>query len=384
MIKPSRLEIIRPRDLTAEDERLWNSFVAQRPDLAGPYFDVRYIKAIGCDVPRGGIARFYDCERIVGYFPFQIRLGVLQPMGAPLSDYHGIISEPGVLPDFDLLLTVKGVKRLEFQGWVGPMAEKASTVPLRRRVADTSQGFAKWWATQNAEHHKFFKNIGRCQRNVVKDFGGFEFTWEKVTPELLGHVLDLKRLQYRKSGMHDVFNCGWTRTLLENLARYDDDAYGLRAGVFRHEGRLVAAEISLMGKDEVHLWFPAYDPTYYRYSVGILLTVAILEYVSTLGITRFDFGTGGEDYKSPLTIEAGDCAEGDLAIRPPVLGAWLDRAAFLLPVKADSFAALRQSIKRRLKLIRATELGIAGWSRAIYSLTQRSVMRFATTRSGDH
>lgn len=360
------IDILSVSDLTAADEAAWQRLVAQSPALNGPYFDIRYIQAIGRDVPQAGLVRFRDNDDIIGYFPYQIRSGVLQPLGAPLTDYHGFITALGTEIDFDAVLKATGAKRMEFQGWIGPVSTRASTLKLKRRLADASQGYDHWFATQDALNHKFFKNVGRCQRNVDKDFGGFAFTWERVTPELLDWTLGLKREQYRKSGMHDVFDCGWTRTLLDNLAACDSDAYGLRAGVFRHAGKLVAAEISLAAGEDVHLWFPAYDPAYNRYSVGILLTVAIIRHLAAKGFKRFDFGTGGEDYKSPMTSEGGDVHEGELCVTPRIVSAVLDRVAE---------PAMRLSLKRRIKVIRATETSLSGWGRAMARLMQRAAGR---------
>ena len=376
MSQPCRLEAVRPQSLTFADEALWNGFVASRPDLAGPYFDVRYVKAVGPHVPQSGVVRFWQGDKVIGFFPYQIRSGTLQPLGAPLTDYHGIISAHDLAVDFDALLKATGARRLEFQGWVGAMSDQAATSRLTRRVADTSRGFDGWWHTQDADHHKFFKNIGRCQRNVEKDFGGFDFSWERVTPAVLDWVLNLKRDQYRKTGMHDVFGCGWTRTLLEDLAACDSCDFGLRAGVFRHDGRIVAAEISLVDRHEVHLWFPAYDPDYYRYSVGILLTVAIMRHAAGLGVKRFDFGTGGEDYKSPLTVAAGPCLEGELTFRPHPVSVMLDRAR-----AGSRLDIVRQALKRRVKVIRATEIGLAGWTRAMLSMGQRAFMRLGDLKT---
>ena len=36
---------------------------------------------------------------IVGFFPFQRRGGSIQPLGAPMNDYHGIIARPGEAPE---------------------------------------------------------------------------------------------------------------------------------------------------------------------------------------------------------------------------------------------------------------------------------------------
>ena len=363
------IDTLKPDALTTEDVALWTQILDRRPDLSGPYFDPRYVQAIGAHVPHAGVARLWRDGRIAGYFPYQLRAGTLQPLGAPLTDYHGIIGEPGLAPDFNALLKATGAKRLAFQGWIGGLCPKAAADPLRRRVADTRDGFDAWYGRQEAEHHKFFKNIRRCERNVEKDFGGFAFTWERVTPEVLDWVLEIKRLQYRHCGLHDVFNCGWTLDMLRDLATYDDEAYGLRAGVFQHEGRVVAAEISLLGTDEVHLWFPAYDPAYYRYSIGILLVVQMIRHLAPFGIKRFDFGTGGEDYKGPLTVHAESVCEGTLTYRPRPLSGLLD----LVP--HPKLARARQSLRRRLSVINATETTLTGWAHAAWALAQRARIR---------
>jgi CelD/BcsL family acetyltransferase involved in cellulose biosynthesis len=370
----NRIEIVQIKDLTERDASLWALWRNLRPELVGPYFDVRYAQTIGAVVPGARVARLYTEGRIGGYFAYQVRAGVLQPLGAPLSDYHTLITAPGFVPDLNVLLQATGAKRLDFQGWVGPMDEAAETVALSRRVALTPEGFDVWFETQDHEHHKFFKNVGRCERNIVKDFGGFDFAWERVTPEVMDWIVDLKREQYQKTGLHDIFNCGWTRELLTSLTSLPDEDFGLRAGVFRHEGKLVAAEISLADKDSVHLWFPAYDPAYYRYTVGIVLTMAIIRHLAPLGYTSFDFGTGGEDYKSPMTVSGGECLEGSLQYAPDLSSKMVDMAVALLPARPQLEQA-RLSFRRRVNVIRSTEVSMGGWSRAMVLMAQRGLMR---------
>jgi len=376
----NRIEIVRIQDLTARDASQWTQWRAQRPELVGPYFDVRYVQAIGADVPGGRVARLYCEGRVVGYFAYQIRAGILQPLGAPLSDYHALISAPGFVPDLNALLKATGAKRFDFQGWVGAIDAQAQTVSLQRRAALTPDGFEAWYAQQDHEHHKFFKNVGRCERNIAKDFGGFDFSWERVSPEIMDWIIGLKREQYQKTGLHDIFNCGWTRDVLTNLANLPDEDYGLRVGVFRNEGKLVAAEISLVDRNSIHLWFPAYDPAYYRYTVGIVLTMAIIRHLASLGYTSFDFGTGGEDYKSPMTTHAGECLEGSLQYAPALGSRMMDMAVAVLPARRKLEQA-RLSLRRRVNVIRSTEVSLAGWSRALILMAQRGLMRLKAAKA---
>lgn len=316
MARHTGVDIIKPEELSTGDVRQWEGFMAQRDDLIGPYFDIRYVMAIGRSVPKAFVARLYDGDRVVGYFPFQRRGRTIQPLGAPLTDYHGIIGEGDLEVDFKALLKAIGAQHLVFQGWVGPMNPKARTTHHVRRIADLSHGYDAWFETQKAEHHKFFKNIGRCTRNVDKDFGGFDFSWEMASSGIIEWIIDQKRLQYKRSGLHDVFTCGWTLTLLKTLAYYQDQGFGLRVGVFRHEGTLVAAEICLVKGDNLHFWFPAYAEAYGRYSPGILLSMRIMQHVEGLGVKRVDFGCGGEQYKHVLTTPETACLEGVVSSGP--------------------------------------------------------------------
>lgn len=376
MSKPHKIEILAPDALTEEDIVAWEGFTARRKDMVGPYFDVRYVSAIGASVPDAYIVRFRDAAgAIIGFFPYQIRGRVIQPLGAPLTDYHGIIGDSDLKVDYRHLLKALKADRLEFQGWVGDMGPQSRTLSMVTQMADLSDGYEAYFARQKAEHNKFFKNVGRCQRNVEKDFGGFEFSFERVTPDILQWVIDQKRDQYVRSGMHDVFGCGWTLKLLSQLARHQDEGFGLRVGVFRNQGELVAAEICLIRFDYMHFWFPAYSEAYYRYSPGILLSLRIMEHMAAQGVTKVDFGAGGEVYKHTMTSPAQVCLEGHITARPAVMSAVADALLACAPVAREKLRGVRLSLTRRLRVIRACETQGSGQRAAFKAMVKRAYDR---------
>ena len=73
------IDTIKPEALGPQDTKLWAQFLSQRPDLDGPYFDIRYVQAIGVRVPHAGVARLWREGRIAGYFPYQLRAGPCSP-----------------------------------------------------------------------------------------------------------------------------------------------------------------------------------------------------------------------------------------------------------------------------------------------------------------
>ncbi|ESQ77407.1 hypothetical protein AEYBE204_18005 [Asticcacaulis sp. YBE204] len=366
------IEVVAPDALTGDDIAAWEGFTARRPDMIGPYFDVRYVMDIGLSVPDAYVARLRDeAGEVAGFLPYQIRGRTLQPLGAPLTDYHGIIGDVGFEMDYRLLLKTLKADRLEFQGWVGGMEPTARTLSVVTQIADLSDGYDAYFAKQKALHHKFYKNLGRCGRNAERDFGGFQFAFERVTPDLLQWVIDQKRQQYARSGMHDVFGCGWTLKLLSELARRQDEGFGLRVGVLREGNHLVAAEICLMRGDYIHFWFPAYAEAYHRYSPGIILALKIMEHGAGMGVTRVDFGAGGESYKHTMTSPAQTCLEGVVTARPLLLSVVGDVVESLSP----RLKSLRLSLRRRMRVIRACETCPKGRRHALQALIRRGFSR---------
>jgi CelD/BcsL family acetyltransferase involved in cellulose biosynthesis len=163
--------------------------------------------------------------------------------------------------------------------------------------------------------------------------------------------------------MHNVFSCGWTRDLLLALAAQKTGQSCLRAGVYRRGGELVAAEICLIDGEDLHFWFPAYNPAYSRYSPGLLLTFDIIRHTANLGQKVFDFGSGGEAYKSPMTIDGPLCYEGQVG------------QALALPVKSDRLQRAWLSLWRRAHIVRACEVSIQGQVMAVLRLIERAQIR---------
>jgi CelD/BcsL family acetyltransferase involved in cellulose biosynthesis len=350
--------------MTEAEEALFCAFREANSDLASPYFSADFLKAIAPHTPGSMLARFHDGQEIVGFFAYQKRGQSLQPAGAPLADYHAAVMKAGYAPDWSRLLAAAGAKRLEFNGLIGSKGLDRAPIIKHRQIADVSAGYEAWFAAQKAQAHKYFKNLGRCTRNVAKDLPDLKFEWTDVSPALLDWILNLKIDQYKRSGMHDVFSCGWTRDLLLALAAQKTGSASLRAGVYRRGDELVAAEICLMEGEDLHFWFPAYNPAYSRYSPGLLLTFDIIRHTAGLGIKICDFGSGGEAYKSPLTIDGPLCFEGQVG------------QALALPVKNDRLQRAWLSVWRRAHIVRACEVSLKGQVLAFLRLIERAQIRF--------
>lgn len=349
-----RIEVLQPSELGPTERELWASFRAAQPHLASPYFDLRYALAAGEVCPDGHVAILHRGGRIDGFLPFQRRGKRIQPLGAPLTDYHGVIGRPGV--EFDLADVVRqlGGDRFRFSGLKAPVAPRGAAAH-RAMVADLTGGYDAYLANRRlAGHADFLKDKRRRLKLITRDHAPITLSFGADEPGALGFVLKLKREQLARAGQHDIFDCGWTERLLRTLLEHEDADFGARIAVLRTGGAIAAAEIGLLSGKAYHLWFPVYDHAYHRYSPGQLMTLETLRCLADRGVTHVDFGPAGETYKRAFADPCETVYEGDVAVSP-----WRGATAMAPPFQAE-----RLRFGRRVDRIIACEPRFGGRARA--------------------
>lgn len=335
-------------DLGAAERVLWTALRDADPLLASPYFDLRYIETAADCAPGALVAVLQRGSRVVGFLPFQRRGAMLQPLGAPMSDFHGLVAEPGV--ELSDVLALLGVERMRVSGLV--TREAAGELAVRHAMAaDLSAGFDAYLAGRSAA---FLKDKRRRARALERDHGEVVFTFERPAPDLLAWLVVHKRAQIRRTHQHDIFACGWTQDLLHRLAERDDPDFGLRLAVLRAGGTIVAAELGLRSGARHHLWFPVYDPGFARYSPGALMTLETLRVAADQGVARVDFGPSEEAYKEDFADPAEAVLEGAIAVRPSLMTHLKGAPG------ADRIDEVGKRLARRLDRIAACEPGLIG------------------------
>lgn len=340
--------VIEVADLNAAERARWEALRAADPLLAGPYFDLRYLDIAAACAPGARIAVLERDARIVGFLPFQRRGSTLQPLGAPMSDFHGLVAEPDV--ELSVVLRLLGAERLRVSGLV--TREPAGDLAVRYAMAaDLKGGFEIYQAARSSA---FLKDKRRRARALERDHGVMAFTFERPALELLAWLVAQKRAQIRRTHQHDIFACGWTLDLLHRLAERTDADFGLRLAVLRAGGTIVAAELGLTAGRRHHLWFPIYDPDFARYSPGALMTLETLRAAASLGIERVDFGPSEEAYKEDFADPMEPVLEGTIAVRPSLLASLRDAPG------GDRIDEVGRRLARRLDRISACEPGLIG------------------------
>lgn len=354
------VEVMRADQLGRAEQAAWQAFRAARPELDSPYFDVRYALAAGMVGPHARIAVLHRAGTPIGFFPFQERFGVIQPLGAPMTDFHGVISAPGVDIDLRYLLAALDGRAFRFSGLAGPVAPMEEGIAWRPiMAADLSGGFDAWLQARQDEHPRFFKGKRRNGRAIERDLGPLRLEWSRSGEGVLDYVIGLKRAQYRRTHRHDVFACGWTQKLLKRLDEAREDDFGLTFASLYAGDTLVGAEVGLMSGAVQHLWLPVYEREHARYGPGMLMTLEALRAASATGIRRADFGVGDADYKTYLTSVAGHVAEGCIHL-PGGLAA----ARSHVRRAAPQLSSLVSRARRRFDVVSACETTTLGWCAA--------------------
>lgn len=361
MAGPEQVDIIRPDVLDAAGREAWAEFRTANPALDHPYFDPRYAQAAS-EVPGAGLAVVRRAGRVSAFFPFQKRGRLIQPLAAPVTDYHGLIAPAGEQVDLDRLIAAIGGSALRVSGWTG-CAAGAGWTRRTRMVCDLTEGPGPLDARLDARDHKFSKNLRRTQRGLERDHGPVRFLFRDPDPAVIDWVIARKREQYRRTRRHDVFACGWTGALLHRLFETGTPDFGLNVASLRNgDGELIAAEVSLLGDGVLHFWFPAYADAYRRYGPGILLTRLQLDQGALEGLRAADFGGGEEGYKSAMADPFGEVFEG--AVSGPMGAAAGALVRDHAPAALSRFAG---SVGRRLDVINACETRPAAWLAGAFS-----------------
>lgn len=361
MSQPLHISVLDAQAFGPAERAAWKRIRSASPCYASPYFDLRYVLAAAAAAPDAVIVMLRRDDQIVGFLPGQRRGGVLMPLGAPMTDYHGPMMAPGETADMQAVAANLGVRSYRFTGLVGEASPQFRALHRHSTmIADLGCGFETWLAFRQEHYPRYFKSRRRNQRALEREVGPLEFSWSRCGPEVLDYVIGLKRAQLHRTRQHDIFACGWTEQLLRSLAEQSTADFGLGYATLKAGGRVISAEIGLLSGGVYHLWQPVYDPAYAKYGPGNLMTLKTLEALSAAGIRRVDFGRDDADYKSYLADPAEIVLEGVVYSGRAPLARLADRALSAGPL--NPLAVLRLRARRRFHIITACETSRLGWT----------------------
>ncbi len=297
--------MVAPSALSAADLARWSALQAADPALDSPFLSPGWALAAERARPRDGgtrVAVVREGDRAVGFLPVRVAGAVAIPAGAPMSDYQGMVREPGLLIDPRRLAHALGVQRLDFSYM--PLDQTAFAPYMRGTclsyVIETPDGYDAYAAARKAAGSGVIKDIDKRRRKVEREVGPVRFTAQETSSDILDQLLAWKREQYRATNQTDVFATPWTVDLLHDLSSPRQDGCGATLFTLHIGDTLAAAQFNLLGRHTIHSWIIAHDDAFERYSPGLILFQDILKWMDQTPYGALDLGAG--DYRFKLQL----------------------------------------------------------------------------------
>lgn len=336
------LEVVRFRELTAAHLARWVEWQAADPALASPYFRPEFTEVVAARHADTFVAVIDDG---LAFFPFERgRREIGHPVGGIISDYHGIIAQPGFRFD-----PVEMVRRCGLRAWDFdhlPAAQSAFAPWAQGRTSSPVIDLALPAAGGSAQLRE---QTARRRRKLAREVGSVEIEMASTDEAAFEQLLAWKSAQYLASGAADLFKPGWIRNVVDAFRIRREREFGGVLSVLRAGGRPVAAHFGLRSRGLLHYWFPAYDPALSACSPGMVLLLDMIDAAPAHGIQAIDFGKGDATYKLRLAntriplMEGGVVASPWLRIRRrshAAMDGWFRRSP-LLPIARRVRRAVR-------------------------------------------
>jgi len=358
--------LIRTYDANELTDADWDAFQALRagqPAYDNPFFDPDFARLMAKVRDDTSVAVSEDLDGLLAYWPMHIGLGRwARAIGGPFSDRNGPIVRKGSHVDVAEFLKVHKVAGLTTVGLVVCDQFKADKLEITdASITELETDWETFLAAQTKEHPSYFKKMRRLRRKLEKEHADVVFTFDDQRPESYEQLIRLKREQYARTNKHDVLGVAWSQKMLEALRAGECPNLRTRLSTIYAGNQMVAAEFNLQSGNLLHGWLVCYDPAFYKYSPGNLLTMQILENMSAHGMTRYDAGTGSDHYKKYYANVSEPIANGsirvdDAGINPiRMLG---DGWGLVESVAPERLSEILVSMRRRADQIVSTETSL--------------------------
>lgn len=305
-------ETIDPLALTDPEREAWIGLL-RGASLPSPLLHPDFARLVRRARNDARVALFHDMDgRLAAVLPHHRRPdGFARPIGAAFSDIHTLLAAPDFNLDLPEVLQAAGLKAARFTA----LLETKGEAPLAARLPNPSLAAVLDGVTPQAfldarrdEHPRKFKGLRRLRRKLEAEEGAVEIRLSRDV-KTLDALFAWKREQFRRCGRHDVLAPDWARLMMARLFNSASDVTGCLV-TFCVGGRVVAAEFGPRWEGVFHPWIAAYDPEWAKWSPGHLLVQELIGAMPRFGLTRYEIGTGHEDYKKYFASHATPLVSG--------------------------------------------------------------------------
>ncbi len=310
-----RVTIVHPRDLAESDIERWRALQEADPAFDSPFLSPEFTITVGDLQNQVRVAVLHDGPDTVGFFPFERHaMGIGKPVAAGLTDAQGLVHVKDLELDPQRLIKACGLGVFEFDHLVAGqplLAGRHTCHPSP--IIDLRDGYDSYIETIKRTSGKTYRSTAYKTRKLQRDVGPLQHDYATTDPAALRTLLGWKTDQYRRTGRADRFARPWIVELVERLLATDTEHFGGVLDMLYVDGQPVAGHFGLRTATTLAGWFPAYDPSFAKYSPGLIHHLAMAEKAAEAGIEVIDMGRGEKEYKEKLKNGEYEVAEGRIA-----------------------------------------------------------------------
>lgn len=289
----------KPEQLTETDWAAWVQMRASNPDICSPYFHPDYTRLLAKLRPDVRIVCQYDASgEPTAFLPIQGQR-FTRPVGAPMSDYHAIITNHADI-SYDSLLSDSGIGAYHYSCATDVNRLRSTQILSKSETAaiDIETTAEDWRASRDGSYRRHLKSNRRRTRKAEENIGPKRIELFSRNIDVYADLLKWKRDKFAQTGKYDVLSADWTQNLIRTLWERGEQA-DLRCDMHAlyFGDKLAAVDLGLSDGIIFHSWMVAYNDDYSEFAPGIQLLEGLIDASSETGYRRIDMGEGLDGYK---------------------------------------------------------------------------------------
>lgn len=310
--KLPRTLVQQPQQMSETDWSAWVDMRARNPDLRSPYFHPDYTRLLSELRPDVRIVCQYDPDGSpIAFLPIQGQR-FARPVGAPMSDYHAIITNKDDVT-YDSLLSATGIGAYHYSCATDTGRLRTPQILSTNQTAaiDIPSSADEWRKERDGSYRRHLKSNRRRTRKAEEDIGSKRVELFSRDIDVYASLLKWKRKKFAQTGKYDVLSADWTQGLIRSLWERGSKA-DLRCDMHTlyFGDQLAAIDLGLSDGDVFHSWMVAYNDELSEYAPGIQLLEGLIDATPETGYRRIDMGEGLDGYKRHYASASREVVSG--------------------------------------------------------------------------
>ena len=296
-------EVLPISSLTAEDIATWEGLQSAEPEFANPLFGPHFSRAVAAVREDVRVAVYRREGAAVGFLPFHQRPGGLaRPIGAPFSDYQGLVSKADIGITGAQALALAGIRAFRANGLVDPFGlfDSDGLDEIEAFAIELTGPAEDYLEALRAGNPKRFKNLRRLQHGLEREIGEIRFVANDRSAQAFETVMRWKREQFQRTGLQDVLRPDWVAKLMRNLFDLTEGPMTGHLCSLYVGDQLLGAHFGVKQGGVFHPWIASTNPELSAHTPGQIFDLNAIRAKPEDGLTRYDLASGHDHYKRPF------------------------------------------------------------------------------------